>query len=80
MEYRNVTISLPSTLLREARHLAVDRGMSLSRFLAEILEEHVHAARRYREASERQQRLLREGLTLGTRGQIGWKREELYQR
>lgn len=32
--YRNVTISLPESLLREVRHLAVDRGLSLSRFLA----------------------------------------------
>ena len=34
----NVTLSLPDDLLREARHLAVDQGVSLSRFVAMSLE------------------------------------------
>jgi hypothetical protein len=75
-----VTLALPAELLREARHLAVDRGVSLSRFLALLLEEQVAAGRRYQAARERQLRLLNEGLPLGTEGRIDWKRDQLHER
>ena len=80
MEKSNVTISLPADLLREARHLAVDQGMSLSRFLGRLLEERVQLVRRRREAWDRQRRVLEEGLPLGTGGEIGWSRESLHER
>lgn len=76
----NVTISLPDDLLREARHLAVDEGMSLSRFVAHSLEERVLHARGYGAARDRQLRLLRSGAELGTRGQASWTRESLHER
>lgn len=34
----NVTLKLSDTLCREARHRAVDRGLSLSAWMAELLE------------------------------------------
>ena len=74
---QNVTLTLPSDLLREARHLAVDRGVSLSRYLALVLEERVEAARRYQQARARHQRLLDEGLALGTGGTVARQREKL---
>jgi hypothetical protein len=77
---QNVTISLPSNLMREARHLAVDEGMSLSSFIAMVLEQEVEGRRRYQTARERQASLLRTGLPLGTRGQITWQRAELHER
>ena len=77
---QNVTLTLPSDLLREARHLAVDRGVSLSRYLALVLEERVEAARRYEQARARHQRLLDEGLALGTGGTVAWTRDELHAR
>jgi hypothetical protein len=76
----NVTLSLPDDLLREARHLAVDEGLSLSRFLARALEQRVQAARRYRTARARQLRLLRAGVELGTCGRTDWPRESLHER
>ena len=76
----NVTLTLPEDLLREARHLAVDEGVSLSRFVARSLEQRVHAARAYRIAQQRQLRLLREGIELGTGGQATWRRESLHER
>lgn len=79
-DYRNVTVSLPAELLREARHLAVDRGLSLSSFIAALLEEQVQSTRQYSAARERQLRLLEEGLPLGTGGQITWTRDELHER
>jgi hypothetical protein len=80
VETQNVTLALPAQILREARHLAVDQGVSLSKFLAMLIEEKVATSRRYQEARERQTRLMREGLDLGTHGKITWTRDELYER
>jgi hypothetical protein len=76
----NVTISLPDDLLREARHLAVDQGLSLSRFVARALEQQVGQRRAYEVARESELRRLREGLPLGTNGQITWTRDSLHER
>jgi hypothetical protein len=76
----NVTLSLPEDLLREARHLAVDAGVSLSRFVALSLEQRVEAVRGYSMARERQLRLVRQGLELGTLGTGTWARESLHER
>ena len=76
----NVTLSLPDQLLREARHLAVDEGVSLSRFVAISLEQRVAAVRGYRAARTRQLRLLAQGLDLGTRGTTTWARDSLHER
>jgi len=74
----NLTLSLPDDLLREVRHLAVDEGLSLSRFVALSLAQRVDAARGYRVARERQLQLLGEGLELGTGGSILWSRDSLH--
>jgi hypothetical protein len=79
-EQQNVTVSLPAGLLREARHLAVDRGVSLSRYIALLLEEDVEGRRRYQAAKERQAAVLEAGLPLGTHGAIGWGRSDLHER
>ena len=80
MERKNVTVSLPSSLLRLARHLAVDKGLSLSGFLTLLLQEQIGEAGRYRAACRRQLDLLQEGLQLGTRGHAPWRREDLHER
>jgi hypothetical protein len=80
MRYQNVTISLPADLVREARHLAVDDGLSLSRFVALALQERIEAARGYRVAQNRQRRLLEAGVDLGTGGRIDWERDQLHAR
>ena len=76
----NVTVSLPDDLLREVRHLAVDEGLSLSRFVARSLQQRVDALRRYRSARERQLQVLHDGLELGTHGHASWTRESLHER
>ena len=80
MTQQNVTLTLSADLLREAKHLAVDQGVSLSKFLALLLEERIEAARRYQAARARQQRLLDTGFQLGTHGKIAWDREQLHER
>ncbi len=76
----NVTLSLPDDLLREARHLAVDEGVSLSRFVALSLEQRVEAARGFHVARARQLALLHQGLDLGTGGTPSWTRDALHER
>jgi hypothetical protein len=80
MDQHNVTVSLPAALLREVRHMAVDKGVSLSRFIALLLEQEVEGQRRYKAARERQTSLLRTGFPLGTQGRIAWDRSELHER
>ncbi len=80
MEQRNVTVSLPVELLREVRHMAVDRGVSLSRFIALLLEQQVEERQHYEAARDRQVSLLRLGLPLGTQGRVVWSRGELHER
>jgi hypothetical protein len=53
MEQQNVTISLSADLIREAKHLAVARGVSVSRFVAMLLEERVQRAREFQAARDR---------------------------
>ncbi len=76
----NVTVSLPDDLLREAKHLAVDEGVSLSRFVARSLEQRIDGLRRYRRARERQLHQLDQGLVLGTNGTADWSRDSLHER
>ena len=80
MTLQNVTVSLPEELLQEAKHLAVDEGLSLSRFVARSLEQRVEARRTFHAARARQLKLLNVGLPLGTGGRIAWKRDDLYER
>lgn len=80
MQHQNVTVSLSAPLLREVRHMAVDQGVSLSRFIALLLEQEVQGRRRYHAAKERQVALLRAGLPLGKDGRISWERSELHER
>lgn len=80
MERQNVTLSLPKSLLKKAKVIAATRDKSLSEFLRESLEEKVRDATGYKRARERQLKLLRKGLNLGTKGLITTKREELHAR
>jgi len=80
VEKQNVTLAIPKTVLREAKHLAIDRGTSLSGFLVEALEERVKRLSAMRQAAERQRALMRRGLMLGTKGKARWTREDLHAR
>jgi hypothetical protein len=79
-ELRNVTLTLPAGVLRRARHLAVERGVSLSRLLAEELEELVVKDEQYEAAQKRALARMRKGFDLGLKGRIPWSRDELHER
>jgi metal-responsive CopG/Arc/MetJ family transcriptional regulator len=80
MNRQNVTLSLPTSLLKKAKVIAASREKSLSEFLRESLEEKVREANGYKKASRRQLKLLKEGLNLGTKGHITTTREEVHER
>lgn len=80
MEKQNVTISIPKVLLRRAKILAAQSDKSLSQLLRESLEEKVREADDYNRARNRQLRLLKKGLDLGTGGRIETGRDELHAR
>ncbi|HSV31137.1 MAG TPA: DUF6364 family protein [Atribacteraceae bacterium] len=80
MEKQNVTISVPKDILKKAKHIAVNRQTSLSRLLAETLEDIVEKDDVYNKAKARQLAAMKSGFNLGVRGKIAWKREDLHAR
>lgn len=68
METRNVTLSLPEEVLREAKVLAARRGTSVSALLAGALSELVEGESGYAAARERSLATMEEGRDLGTGG------------
>lgn len=79
MERQNVTLSLPRDVLVGARHLAVERGESLSGLLANTLRRLVDEDRERLRAQARIEERLAQGLSLGTQGAISWNRDELHE-
>ena len=67
MAKTNVTISIDSKLAHEAKVLAAQRGMSLSRLVAEQIELLVADERRYEAAKRRAIRHMEEGIASGWR-------------
>jgi predicted transcriptional regulator len=80
MEKQNVTISIPKDVLKKAKHIAVNRQTSLSRLLAETLEDIVEKDDAYSKAKDRQLAAMRKGFDLGVKDEIAWKREDLHVR
>ena len=80
MDRQNVTLSLPRSLLRKAKVIAAKKEKSLSELMKEAIEEKVKEDTGYKKARERQLRLLKKGLNLGTKGNITFSREELHAR
>jgi hypothetical protein len=80
MALKNVTVTLPEEMVRQAKHRAVDKGLSLSRYLADLLERDVCEGDQYEAARESAVRRLREGIDLGLEGRISWTRDDLHER
>ncbi|MBS3985237.1 MAG: hypothetical protein KGZ66_06510 [Selenomonadales bacterium] len=84
MESQNVTLSLPKDILQKAKHIAVNRQVSLSRLLAESLAEIVRKDEAYSTAKSRQLAVMSSGLDLGLgfgiAKNVPWKRDDLHAR
>ena len=61
----NLTLSVDAELLRDAKVLAARRGTSVSRMMAEQLEDLVRRDREYESARQRAVARLEEGYDLG---------------
>jgi hypothetical protein len=80
MAAKNVTLALDERLIREAKHLAVERGTSVSGLLAAYLERMLREEDDYNRAMARAKKRLKKGLELGTGGRCTWTRDELHER
>jgi metal-responsive CopG/Arc/MetJ family transcriptional regulator len=80
VDRQNVTLSLPKPLLKKVKTIAAKKDKSLSEMLRESLEEKVREDTGYKKARERQLKILRRGLDLGTKGSIKISREEIHAR
>ncbi len=79
-ERRNVTLAVPANVLRQARHLAVEQGVSLSKYLAQVLERDVLASAEYQRARQRWRQRVDAAQDRGTDGRVSWTRQELHER
>ena len=79
MEYRNVTLSLPKELLLRAKHIAIERGTSLSGLLTQLLEDLTRREDEYHRAKEHHLPMLGK-FDLATKGNVMWARSDLYDR
>lgn len=77
MAKRNLTIQLDEQMVRKAKVVAAKRGTSVSRLVADELEDLVEADARYEEARERAMKALGNAERRGGRN---WKREALHRR
>ena len=75
---QNITLNLDKDLLRRVKHVAVERGTSVSGLLVEHLEQIVEHNEEYERARKKAVGLLKRGLKLG--GKIRATREELHER
>ena len=77
---RNVTLSLPRSLVKEAKILATLRDMSLSEFLRKALERIIQDDKEYERAKAAHLKILERGFDLGLKDRIPWSRAELHDR
>lgn len=80
MQKRNVTLSMPTDLLKKAKALAASQEKSLSRLMTETLAEKIVTSTGYQEAMERQLKLMKSGLLLGLKDRRSVSRDELHER
>lgn len=78
MSSRNVTLTLPSDLVKRAKVAAASRDTSLSSLVADFLER-LTRDDDYEDLWRREQELMNAGLAMRV-GNIGWTRDDLHDR
>jgi hypothetical protein len=76
----NVTLSLPEETMRLARHIAVERGTSLSSLVADYIHEIVDRDERYSSARIRAIERMEKGTPMGVSRRPRWSRADLHER
>jgi len=77
---RNVTLSLPESLLRRFRVYAAERDQSMTSLMEEAIRDLVEADRSRSRAKQRFLERIRKAPDRGTAGVIRWTRDELHER
>lgn len=78
-EMRNLTVSVPKSLVRDAKVEAAKRDESLNRFVREAIEEKLRRSSSYEESKKRHLQILEGGFDMGSLGRLP-PREELHER
>ena len=78
MEKQNVTLSIEKSVLKKAKILAAKEDKSLSALIREALEKKIRETKEYKMAMNRQLSLLKKGYTLGTKGNLNIRKEEIH--
>jgi hypothetical protein len=80
VEKQNITLSLPREILKKGKVLAARKGISLNELVRELLQANTENDGEYQASAGRQIKRMKEGIQLGTKGKITWKRDQLHQR
>lgn len=75
---RNVTLTLPSELVRRAKIAAAARDTSLSALIAEYLER-LTSDDDYDDVWQRERALMQRGLPMAI-GEVTWSRDDVHER
>ncbi len=73
-------MALPEETLKRARHLAAEKGVSLSRLLSETLEQSVLEDQHYSAARKSALAQMKRGVEMGVGIDVPWTRDDLHQR
>jgi hypothetical protein len=80
MEKQNITLSIRKDILRKVKLIAVQRKVSVSALMTELLQDLVGQEDAYAQAMQRHLEWLKHGFDLGTSGQISTSRDDLHER
>jgi hypothetical protein len=78
--HQNVTLSLPQALLRRLRVYAASRNQSMTSLMTEAIQTLIGQDQEAVKANRRFLERIRNAPNRGTRGKIGWTRDELHER
>lgn len=78
--YKNVTLSLPESLLRRFRVYAAERNESMTQLMSEAIRALMDQDKRAANAKKRFLERIQNAPDRGTKGKIRWSREELHER
>lgn len=79
MKTRNITLSLPEELVRDAKVLAAQQDTSVSALVASLLRQATRGHDDYQEIWAQEERLMAEGPGLQV-GEITWSRSDVHER
>lgn len=78
MEYQNITLSVPKSILIKVKHIAVEKRTSVSQLLVESMEDMANKNDLYEQAMRRNLQKL-DKYSLETKGNITISRDDIHE-